>query len=33
VFVEQSEQLGTGHAVSVALPTIDDELARATVMS
>jgi bifunctional UDP-N-acetylglucosamine pyrophosphorylase/glucosamine-1-phosphate N-acetyltransferase len=25
-FVEQSEQLGTGHAVSVALPTIDDEL-------
>ena len=26
VFVEQSEQLGTGHAVSVALPTIDDEL-------
>lgn len=26
-FVEQSEQLGTGHAVSVALPTIDDELA------
>lgn len=26
MFVEQSEQLGTGHAVSVALPTIDDEL-------
>ena len=26
VFVEQSEQLGTGHAVSVALPTINDEL-------
>ncbi|HEY5438300.1 MAG TPA: NTP transferase domain-containing protein [Acidimicrobiales bacterium] len=26
VFVEQSEQLGTGHAVSVALPTITDEL-------
>jgi len=25
-FVEQSEQLGTGHAVSVALPTISDEL-------
>lgn len=25
-FVEQSEQLGTGHAVSVALPTIVDEL-------
>jgi bifunctional UDP-N-acetylglucosamine pyrophosphorylase/glucosamine-1-phosphate N-acetyltransferase len=25
-FVEQSEQLGTGHAVSVAMPTIDDEL-------
>jgi bifunctional UDP-N-acetylglucosamine pyrophosphorylase/glucosamine-1-phosphate N-acetyltransferase len=25
-FVEQSEQLGTGHAVSVALPTITDEL-------
>lgn len=26
MFVEQSEQLGTGHAVSVALPTISDEL-------
>jgi bifunctional UDP-N-acetylglucosamine pyrophosphorylase/glucosamine-1-phosphate N-acetyltransferase len=26
MFVEQSEQLGTGHAVSVALPTITDEL-------
>ena len=26
-FVEQSEQLGTGHAVRVALPTISDELA------
>lgn len=26
-FVEQSEQLGTGHAVSVAMPTVDDELA------
>lgn len=26
MFVEQNEQLGTGHAVSVALPTIDDEL-------
>lgn len=25
-FVEQSEQLGTGHAVSVALPTIDSEI-------
>ena len=25
-FVEQSEQLGTGHAVSVAMPTVDDEL-------
>lgn len=25
-FVEQTEQLGTGHAVSVAMPTIDDEL-------
>lgn len=25
-FVEQSEQLGTGHAVSVALPTIHDEI-------
>ncbi len=25
-FVEQSEQLGTGHAVSVALPTIGDEI-------
>lgn len=25
-FVEQSEQLGTGHAVSVALPTINDEI-------
>src|SRR5487761_1255789 len=26
MFVEQSEQLGTGHAVSVAMPTIDAEL-------
>jgi bifunctional UDP-N-acetylglucosamine pyrophosphorylase/glucosamine-1-phosphate N-acetyltransferase len=26
-FVEQREQLGTGHAVSVAMPTVDDELA------
>lgn len=25
-FVEQAEQLGTGHAVSVAMPTVDDEL-------
>ncbi len=25
-FVEQSEQLGTGHAVTVALATVDDEL-------
>jgi bifunctional UDP-N-acetylglucosamine pyrophosphorylase/glucosamine-1-phosphate N-acetyltransferase len=25
-FVEQAEQLGTGHAVSVALPTIDDAI-------
>ncbi len=25
-FVEQSEQLGTGHAVKVALPTISDEI-------
>ena len=25
-FVEQSEQLGTGHAVSVAMPTVDDVL-------
>ena len=25
-FVEQSEQLGTGHAVAVALPTISDEI-------
>jgi bifunctional UDP-N-acetylglucosamine pyrophosphorylase/glucosamine-1-phosphate N-acetyltransferase len=25
-FVEQSEQLGTGHAVSVALPTISDQI-------
>jgi len=25
-FVEQSEQLGTGHAVAVALPTVNDEL-------
>lgn len=25
-FVEQAEQLGTGHAVSVALPTISDEI-------
>jgi len=25
-FVEQTEQLGTGHAVTVALPTIDAEL-------
>jgi bifunctional UDP-N-acetylglucosamine pyrophosphorylase/glucosamine-1-phosphate N-acetyltransferase len=28
-FVEQYEQLGTGHAVSVALPTIEDESAGA----
>jgi bifunctional UDP-N-acetylglucosamine pyrophosphorylase / glucosamine-1-phosphate N-acetyltransferase len=25
-FVEQAEQLGTGHAVSVALPTVSDEM-------
>jgi len=25
-FVEQTEQLGTGHAVSVALPTLEDEV-------
>ena len=25
-FVEQAEQLGTGHAVAVAMPTVDDEL-------
>jgi len=28
-FVEQSEQLGTGHAVAVALPTISDEIGSA----
>ena len=31
-FVEQSEQLGTGHAVSVALPTIEDDDADGDVL-